>query len=80
MIIRDMARGGMAERPGSGMPCVPAVFVSPHQDDELLFMGAAIMEHVAQGRGRPAAVRLTHVGFRSVNEHAELSEGRMDPL
>lgn len=34
----------------AGIPAAPAVFVSPHQDDELLFMGAAIREHVARGR------------------------------
>jgi hypothetical protein len=28
----------------------PAIFLSPHQDDETLFMGAAIREHVLAGR------------------------------
>jgi LmbE family N-acetylglucosaminyl deacetylase len=28
----------------------PAIFLTPHQDDETLFMGAAIREHVAAGR------------------------------
>ncbi len=53
--------GGAASALGAGvaihgsasstaLPTVPAVFISPHQDDELLSMGAAIMEHVALGR------------------------------
>jgi LmbE family N-acetylglucosaminyl deacetylase len=34
---------------GASAPA-PAIFLTPHQDDETLFMGAAIREHVLAGR------------------------------
>lgn len=42
--------GAVAARQVATREGVPAVFVSPHQDDEVLSMGAAIREHVALGR------------------------------
>lgn len=36
--------------PASGTTLPPAVFIVPHQDDELLSMGSAIQAHIAAGR------------------------------
>lgn len=84
MVTRRVVRGGAAAAVGSGvaahglasgLPTAPAVFVSPHQDDELLSMGAAIMEHVALGRdvrvlligrGNKSAVRTSQALFELI--------------
>ena len=50
-------------KPGSSSTNWPAIFYSPHQDDEVLGMGNSIAEHVKAGR--PVWVVLITNGFNS---------------
>lgn len=74
---------GTALHSADALPPVPAVFVSPHQDDELLSMGAAIMEHVALGRnvkilligrGNKSAVRTSQALYNLIHRDPPPSE------
>lgn len=57
--------GVIAAQPSAASSQDPAIFLTPHQDDETLTMGAAIREHVLEGR-RVVVVLLTDGGESGV--------------
>ena len=59
--------GAIAPVPATASAALgPAVFFTPHQDDETLFMGAAIIQHVRAGR-KVYVVLLTNGGASAVS-------------